>query len=282
MSCNPNDRSKRADLPQKSHRRKHRKSRPGSRGGSGAREGQELWLYGHHAVSAALTNPSRKCQDLLVTPDAATRLAKTLDLLEPQRMPALQEVSAADIDAVLPGGAVHQGVALKASRLDQAHIDEACAVREDERNVVVVLDHVTDPQNVGAVLRSAAAFGARALVLTQSHAPSETGSLAKAASGALDTVPYVQISNLARALDQLAELGYWRVGMASQAETTLPESDLSGNVALVLGAEGSGLRRLTAAKCDHLARLPTNPDFPDLNVSNAAAVALYEITRNVA
>lgn len=196
-----------------------------------------------------------------------------------KHMPTLREVSNADIESVLPGGTVHQGVALKASRLNQPPIDKACEIREDERNVVVVLDHVTDPQNVGAILRSAAAFGARALVATQSHSPSESGSLAKAASGALDTIPYIQVSNLARALDQLAALTYWRVGMASQAEATLPDSDLSGNVALVLGAEGSGLRRLTAKKCDQLAHLPTNSNFRDLNVSNAAAIALYEVIR---
>ena len=194
-------------------------------------------------------------------------------------MPSLKEVSAADIDSVLPGGVVHQGVALKTSRLGQALIDKACAIREGEKNVVVALDHVTDPQNVGAIMRSAVAFGARALVVTQSHAPSESGSLAKAASGAFDTIPYVQVSNLARALDQLAALGYWRVGMASQAEAALPDTDLSGNIVIVLGAEGNGLRRLTAAKCDQLAHLPTDPTFPDLNVSNAAAVTLYEITR---
>lgn len=262
-----NDRSKRS----KSHRR--------NRGKNKGNDGQILWIYGIHAVSAALQNPSRDCQDLLITPDTAARLAKTLESLPAGRIPPRREVGAADIAAVLPPGAVHQGIALKAKRLAAADLADACAPTAEANNVVVVLDHVTDPQNVGAVLRSAAAFGARALVVTQANAPDESGTLAKAASGALDTIPYVQVVNLARALDQLATLGYWRVGLAAQAEAALPEADLSGNIVLVLGAEGSGLRRLTATKCDQLAKLPTDPGFPDLNVSNAAAVALYEVTR---
>ena len=230
-------------------------------------------------MSAALKNPARECQDLLITRDAAARLTKTLESLVSSRVPPIQEVTTGDIESVLSQGAVHQGIALKAARLTDVQLGEACAPEADARNVVVVLDHVTDPQNVGAILRSAAAFGAKALVLTQSHAPAESGSLAKAASGALDTLPYVRVVNLARALNQLAGLGYWRIGLAAQADSSLAETDLSGNVALVLGAEGSGLRRLTTAKCDQLARLPTQPGFPDLNVSNAAAIALYEIFR---
>ena len=260
-----------------------RSNRSKSKRGRGARnkanQGNNLWLYGLHAVSAALKNPFRDCHDLLMTPDAAARLASTLESLSPGQIPSIRNVGAADVETVLPNGAVHQGIALRTSRLAPAFLDDACAPQTDARNLVMVLDHVTDPQNVGAVLRSAAAFGARALVVTQSNAPAESSSLAKAASGALDILPYIQVTNLARALDQLAELGYWRIGLAAQTESLLGEIDLSGNVALVLGAEGSGLRRLTATKCDKLARLPTQAGFPDLNVSNAAAVALYEIAR---
>ena len=258
-----------------------RSNRSRSKRGRGARnkanQGQNLWLYGLHAVSAALKNPFRDCYDLLMTPDAAARLAPTLESLAPEQIPKIREVGPADVEAVLPNGAVHQGIALRTGRLTPTFLEDACAPQTDARNLIMVLDHVTDPQNVGAVLRSAAAFGARALIVTQSNAPAESGSLAKAASGALDILPYIQVTNLARALDHLAELGYWRIGLAAQAESLLGEIDLSGNVALVLGAEGSGLRRLTATKCDKLVRLPTQPGFPDLNVSNAAAVALYEI-----
>ena len=230
QTSTPNVRSKRRKTGRKSHGRgqKH--------------ESQELWLYGLHAVAAALKNPSRECRDILVTHDGAARLAKTLDSLTASRIPALREVGTGDIESVLFQGAVHQGIALKVERLTDASLEDACVPATGARSVVVVLDHVTDPHNVGAILRSAAAFGAKALMLTQSHAPAESGSLAKAASGALDTIPYVRVVNLARALDQLAELGYWRIGLAAQAKSTLAESDLSGNVALVLGAEGSGLR----------------------------------------
>ena len=217
-----------------------------------------------------------------MTPEAAARLAQTLEVLDAGRVPIIRQVGAADVEAVLPNGAVHQGTALQTDRLPALSLEEACAPPADpnpnSKNVVAVLDHVTDPQNVGSILRSAAAFGARALVVTQANAPAESGSVAKAASGALDTLPYVQVTNLARALDQLANLGYWRIGLAAQADDLLGELDLSGNVALVLGAEGSGLRRLTETKCDKLACLPTQAGFPDLNVSNAAAVALYAIT----
>lgn len=260
-------------------RTKRPKSRRKTQGGRRKDSAGALWIYGSHAVSAALRNPARELHELLTAKDAVSRLAGTLNSLPSQRTPPVHEVPAAEIEKLLPPGAVHQGLALRAERLPAVPLETGCAPRAASRNVVVVLDHVTDPHNVGAILRSAAAFGARALVLTQAHAPAESGSLAKAASGALDTLPYVQVANLARALDQLAGLGYWRVGLASQAESTLPEADVSGNIALVLGAEGGGLRRLTTTKCDQLVRLPTQPNFPDLNVSNAAAVALYEIAR---
>ena len=240
-----------------------------------------MWLYGHHAAMAALRNPSRICNELLLTPEASARLTETLNSLPKGRIPPTHVVRATDIEAVLSQGAVHQGIALKAERLPGVTLEEACVPRDDDRNVVVVLDHVTDPRNVGAVLRSAAAFGARALLVTEPHVPVESGSLAKAASGALDTLPYVRVANLARALDRLAGLGYWRIGLAAGADSSLSETDLSDHVVLVLGAEGSGLRRLTAEKCDQLARLPTRAGFPDLNVSNAAAVALYEVMRSL-
>ncbi|MDP6816354.1 MAG: RNA methyltransferase, partial [Alphaproteobacteria bacterium] len=145
----------------------------------------------------------------------------------------------------------------------------------DDGGPVLVLDRVSDPRNVGAIMRSAAAFGVRGLVLQDRHAPAESGALAKAASGALETVPLVRVNNLARALDQLADLGFWRYGLAAGAGQPLPAADLSGKVALVLGAEGSGLRRLTAQHCDHLVHLPMAPGMASLNVSAAAAIALF-------
>lgn len=184
------------------------------------------------------------------------------------------------IDQILPA-AVHQGIALLADPLPEPNLQEACRRLPDSRNTVLVLDRVTDPQNVGAILRSAAAFGARAVVTTDRHAPEVTGALAKAASGGLEAVPLVRVVNLARALQELADLGYWRIGLEATAEQTLARAaDTFRDVALVLGAEGEGLRRLTAESCDLLARLPIQAAVVDsLNVSNAAAIALYELAR---
>ena len=264
----------------------------------------EIWLYGIHPVRAALANPRRRCLRLLATAEAGKRLAPALPdgersqnpgnstpALEPPALepPALETVARERIDHLLPAGAVHQGLALLAEPLPQPAIQELLApgrpagpspdggAEDSERRVVVVLDQVTDPQNAGAVLRSAAAFGAVAVITTRRHAPPESGTLAKAASGALEHVPYVQVGNLARALDALKSAGFWCLGLSGDAESSLAAADPGGPLVLVLGAEGAGLRRLTAEACDVMARLPTRGPIDALNVSNAAAVALYEL-----
>ncbi len=253
-----------------------------------------VWLYGVHAVRAALANPRRRCLRLLATAEAGKRLVPALPDGERSQKsgpstPALETVSRERIDQVLPVGAVHQGLALLADPLPQPAIQELLALGSPAgpspdggaegsgRRVVVVLDQVTDPQNTGAVLRSAAAFGAVALITTRRHAPPETGVLAKAASGALEQVPYVQVGNLARALDALKSAGFWCLGLSGDAGPSLAAADPGGPLVLVLGAEGGGLRRLTAEACDVMARLPTRGPIDALNVSNAAAVALYEL-----
>ncbi len=237
-------------------------------------------------MRAALANPRRRCLRLLATAEAEKRLAPAPPDGEKAQKPgdsapAIETVARERIDQVLPAGAVHQGLALLAEPLPQPAIQEWLAAsggaEESGRRVVVVLDQVTDPQNAGAVLRSAAAFGAAALITTRAHAPPESGSLAKAASGALEHVPYVQVGNLARALDALKSAGFWCLGLSGDAESSLAEADPGGPLVLVLGAEGTGLRRLTAKACDVMARLPTRGPIDALNVSNAAAVALYEL-----
>jgi len=237
--------------------------------------GGSLWLYGAHAVAAALANPARTQGRLMATKEAADRLAA-----EAPGLGATPEICDRNaIESVLPKGAVHQGVALATGPLPYTALEDITETAED-RCLVVVLDQVTDPQNVGAILRSAAVFGAAAVVLPERNAAPESGSLAKAASGALEAVPLVRVSNLARALGTLKDAGFWRVGLEAEAAQTIETAPLDGRAALVMGAEGTGLRRLTREHCDLLVHLPMPANaVGSLNVSAAAAVALYEASR---
>jgi 23S rRNA (guanosine2251-2'-O)-methyltransferase len=234
-------------------------------------DGRE-WIYGRHAVLAALENPRREPGRLVATAEAATRFGEALAAAAPEIL------SRAQLQALLPEAAVHQGIALHAPTLPETPLEN---ILDDvaASAVVVVLDQVTDPHNVGAVLRSAAAFAAAAVVVQDRSAPPSGGALGKAASGALDIVPLIRASNLARALEQLGNAGFWRIGFDESAELTLTEAPLDGRVALVLGAEGRGLRRLTRERCDRLARIVAPGKLDTLNVSNAAAIALYETER---
>ncbi|WP_193368133.1 23S rRNA (guanosine(2251)-2'-O)-methyltransferase RlmB [Pelagibius marinus] len=259
------------------------------RGASRPGGAQQLWLYGVHAVLAALGNPNRRPERLLLTPEAAQTWGARLREVRDSAHAALasETVARRNIDELLPEGAVHQGLALRCAPLSQPALEdlldpEALPAAGNGgipplRRVIVLLDQVTDPHNVGAVLRSAAAFGALAVVALDKGAPEESGTLAKSASGALEAVPYISVVNLARSLDLLKEAGFWCLGLAGEAEQTLAESRPGEAVALVLGAEGPGLRRLTRERCDLLVKLPTRPPIDSLNVSNAAAVALYEL-----
>lgn len=232
-------------------------------------------MFGAHPVLAGLANPRRIRHRLLLTEEAERRHAAALAAspLVPER--ATRE----DFARLLGPDAVHQGLALLTEVLVQPALTDVLRAPDSDsgRSVVVALDQVTDPHNVGAILRSAAAFGARAVIAPRHHAASETGVLAKAASGALDHIPYVQVGNLARALAEAKQAGYWALGLAGDAEIMLPTADLGAKVVLVLGAEGAGLRRLTREACDLIARLPTAGPIAHLNVSTAAAVTLYEV-----
>lgn len=180
----------------------------------------------------------------------------------------------ADLGRLVPHDAPHQGVVIELEPLEDVWLGDMLA-DAPERSVLLVLDQVTDPHNVGAILRSAAAFGAVGIVTQDRHSPPESGALAKAASGALERVPWARVVNLARALEEIGEAGFWRIGLAGEADTDLKEALGPARVALVLGAEGPGMRQNTREHCDALARLPISDAIESLNVSNAAAVALY-------
>lgn len=245
-------------------------------GRSGEQRGDAggLWLWGTHAVRSALANPARKSKKLLISANASQELrvlaAKAKVPVETADHPA--------IDRALPREAVHQGAALLTTPLPEIDIHDAIEGIPEPRRLVL-LDQVTDPHNLGAILRSSAAFGACGVIVQDRNSPPEGGVLAKAASGALELVPIVRVVNIARTLDELGELGFLRLAFADEAAEPIEQLDLDRDVVLALGAEGEGLRRLTREKCDVAVRLPTRPEMPSLNVSNAAAIALYACRR---
>ena len=247
-------------------------------------------LYGTHAVAAALANPGRRCHRLIGTQEGAALLtgridARALPLAARALLEAPLIVSRQDLAALLPEGAVHQGIVLETAPLPAVDLAAACRAAPsgggaaEGVRTVVVLDQVTDPQNVGAILRSAAAFAVAVVVVQERHSPQSAGALAKAASGALEAVPLARVVNIARALIVLKELGYWCLGLDPEASEPLAAVAVKAPLALVLGAEGQGMRRLTRERCDLTASIPMPGAMASLNVSNAAAIALYEITR---
>ena len=235
---------------------------------------ETVWLFGLHAVRDALLNPARIKLRLVLTRNAADRLGDAVDtggiapeIADPRKFPA-----------PLDPGSVHQGAALEVKALEWGALDELCLGTQGQVPLVVMLDRVTDPHNVGAILRSAEVFGACAVIAPQRHAAPETGALAKTASGALERQPYVQVKNLADAMERLRAMGYILLGLHGEAETDLGsalKATGSRPVALVLGAEGPGLREKTRDTCDMLVKIGAVGGFGSLNVSNAAAVALY-------
>jgi 23S rRNA (guanosine2251-2'-O)-methyltransferase len=230
-------------------------------------------LYGWHTVKAALENPARRFHRLLATENAVRRLAE-----DGVALPLAPELVRPDvIDARLGPDAVHQGLLAEVDPLSPPPVDAVPAA-----GLVLVLDQVTDPHNVGAILRSAAAFAATAIVTTARHSPEATGVLAKAASGALELVPLVTVQNLARGMEALRQRDFLLVGLDGSGEADLAALALRDPVALVLGAEGKGLRQLTKATCDHVARIDLPGTIKSLNVSNAAALSLYVASRKLA
>lgn len=227
-----------------------------------------IHFWGKHAVTAAIANPEREISKIMGTREALA----ALDL--PPMLP-IQYCEVTDLARFVPRDAPHQGIVALVQPLENIYLEDALAPAADTKRPLLLLDSVTDPHNVGAIFRTAAAFDAVAVVTQDRHAPPESGVVAKSASGALEMVPWVRVVNLARTLDEVAEHGYWRIGLTGHTETTLDGALSPGKNALILGAEGEGMRPNVEGRCDELARLPIHPRMESLNVSNAAAIALY-------
>ena len=239
---------------------------------TGKPKGGYARFWGRHAVIAALANPDRVVRKIWGTREAINELEL------PPVLPIVYS-DVADLGRMVPHDAPHQGLVAEVEPLEDIWLGDMLEQGQDDTRPILVLDQVTDPHNVGAILRSAAAFDALGIVTQDRHAPPESGTIARAASGALEMVPWVRVVNLARALDEIADAGYWRIGLDGEADELLgPALSGASKVALVLGAEGEGLRHNSMAHCDILAKLPISPRMESLNVSNAAAIALYAAT----
>ena len=256
----------------RARRDRHRRPAPRTRFRTAHAPDGPALLYGWHTVKAALENPARRIRRLLATENALRRLAD-----DGVSLPVKPELVRPDvIDARLGPDAVHQGLLAEADPLPVPSIDEL-----EAQGIVLVFDQITDPHNVGAILRSAAAFAVKAIVTTARHSPEATGVLAKSASGALELVPLVLVQNLARGMEELRARGFLLVGLDNAGDVDLAEVALRAPLALVLGAEGRGLRQLTRSTCDHLARIDLPGEIKSLNVSNAAALGLYVVSRHL-
>ena len=226
-------------------------------------------FWGRHPVAAAFANPERTIRRIWTTREAAQTFGAF-----PAQVP-MTFAEAPDLGRLVPPDAPHQGIVIEVDPLEDIFLVDLLEQGANDRRPLLVLDQVTDPHNVGAILRSAAAFDALGIVTQDRHAPPESGALARSASGALEFVPWARVVNLARALDEIGEAGFWRIGLTGGAGRTLDQAIGTARVALVLGAEGEGMRQNTTAHCDELAKLPISPKIESLNVSNAAAIALY-------
>jgi 23S rRNA (guanosine2251-2'-O)-methyltransferase len=228
------------------------------------------WIYGWHAVNAALANPERVVTRIVVSEAGQDRLKLRRELPKPH------VVEARELDRMLGADAVHQGIAIHVRPLEPFVLEDIIHT-ENPRGPIVILDQVSDPQNVGAILRSAAAFDAIAVLYPKDHSAAETPAMAKAACGAIDIVPRIQVTNLATAMRELQAAGWWIIGLEGESKTSLTDVKIGAKTVIVLGAEGKGMRRLTAECCDERVRLPMGERMESLNVSNAAAVALYQL-----
>jgi len=236
------------------------------------RHADSVFLYGRNSVTAALANPERECIRLF----ASDRAIDALDATDYEQVPLLSMPGPEMFSGFIPSDAPHQGLVLEVRPLPGCSTEDLRPI-EGRKNVILMLDQVTDPQNVGACLRSAAAFGARALITQDRNSPSESGVLARASAGALEITPWLRVANLTQTLEGLREMGYWHVGLDGDTEQNLKQVSLGDNIVIVMGSEGKGMRPLVRKSCDVIANIPMCGDVESLNVSNAAAIALYEL-----
>ena len=253
-----------------------------SRGGSGAHQN---WIFGHHAGLAAIANPERKVLRIVVSKqsvdDGLIFEIKDAVIEAGIARPGPEQKDRAALDDIFGWGAVHQGLAVQVASLEQPELEDLIDLAQSQESAcIVVLDQATDPRNIGAVMRSAAAFGAMGLVVQDRNAPEMTATMAKAASGAAERLPLVRVTNISRAIEDLKKHEFWAVGLDGSATEVLDRKVMKGRIVLILGAEGSGLRRLVAETCDHLVKIPILGSVESLNLSNAAAVALYSFAES--
>lgn len=241
-------------------------------------ENQNL-LYGRHAVIAAINNPNRKIHKIYCSKDNLEELrAACLKNNLPANIISVLEKK--ELDKLLPRDAVHQGFAMQCQELENFSLDEICQMADKVLNChILILDQVTDPQNIGAIIRSCVAFDTLALILQDKNSPAETGSMAKASVGTIEALPICRVTNLSRAIEKLKANGFWIVGLDGYATSYIEDIDKSGKIALIMGSEGKGMRRLVEENCDTTVKLPISSKVESLNVSTAAAIALYEINK---
>lgn len=238
-----------------------------------------LYLYGRHPVTAAINNPKRQISALYATKET---YQEVVDLCsKAHRNPTLiKQLDRKEIEKLLPPEAVHQGFAAAVKELESYSLEEICAQADKKENChLLILDQVTDPQNIGAIIRSCVAFDTLALVVQDKNSPTESGAMAKASAGMIELLPIVRVTNLSRAVESLKKAGFWVIGMDGYAQTTIDKMNKSGKTAIIMGSEGKGMRRLVEESCDSTVRLPISEKVESLNVATAAAITLYELNK---
>lgn len=234
----------------------------------------QVTIYGKHAVLAAIANPNRQIIKVMATKESLPELKGKIAENK------IAVVDRREIDKILPRDIPHQGLLVVATQLQSYALEEICDMAEEKQNChLLILDQVTDPQNIGAIIRTSVAFGCLAIILQDKNSPQESGALLKAAAGTYEQLPICRVTNLSRSIDQLKRSGFWIVGMDGYAKTNVDEMEKSGKLAVIMGSEGKGMRRLVEESCDVTIRLPIAPTVESLNVSTAAAIVLYEMSK---